>query len=170
MWVLRVTPGAVLESPELAGPSGGANVQCEMSTLHGRSTGECLWVFFPCPCFQDFLSHTVVTWGGGGKQPFFGWVLLFFGTITPFREPLGAKGYLKKSPKEEWERAGISWPGPQVLSFPALCFPEGLDVPGSQGCTLHHLDAVILALLGQEVTCLLALIRITISSTGPDLH
>lgn len=71
---------------------------------------------FPCPCFQAFLSHTVVT-HMEGKQPSSCYLLLFFGALTPFRDPLGAKGNLKKCPKEEWEQAGRSWPWFPVTQF-----------------------------------------------------
>lgn len=82
---------------------------------------------------------------------------------------LGCKGLPQKISQggmgAGWDKLALA------PSFSPLFFPEGLEVPGLQGCTLHHLDAVILlGLLMQELTCLLVLIHITISSTGPDLH
>lgn len=81
-----------------------------------------------CECFSFVhvskpSSATLYFHTGGKIQPSSCYLLLFFGAVTPFREPLGAKGNLKKSPKVEWEQAGMSWLWFPVTEFFCSLFP-----------------------------------------------
>lgn len=77
---------------------------------------------FPLSMFPS-LPQPSCSYIQGKNQPFSCHLLLFFGAVTPFREPLGAQGNLKKSPKEEFGQAGISWPWFPVTQVFCSLFP-----------------------------------------------